>query len=350
MFETCGLVCVSRQNTTSYSLDMRLVCWLVLHFPQRDPLYLFPKRLELPRAELFLLMYFEGTRQTASTPSICVKYAVKSFMTKLFDRSSELKWMSSLAFSFHPDNCCRSICLEPKIATLDLLSAILKHFVIFCDIKIWHPAHCKCLSPWICQTMGKIQEKSSIILFKLTFELKYQFACTNSLLFLTNSNISCFSSKCFSSLRDNRCGRCGWLDVECVGPDPETISFCELILKNVGVPSIVFTMGFNKPPRSNSCADIFLLGEHNRNEVEHILFFNRKMRMIFDIITLTLFVVEWTWTWTWNYRTGVVAPEPPLDELFGAFPCNGDGSSLLPEFACDINHESTNCLVAFLFQ
>lgn len=76
----------------------------------------------------------------------------------------------------------------------------------------------------------------------------------------TNSNINCFSSKCFSSWRDNRCGRCGWLDIEFIGhdPDPETISFCELILKNVGVPSIVFTMGLSKPPRSNSCAEIFL--------------------------------------------------------------------------------------------
>lgn len=98
---------------------------------------------------------------------------------------------------------------------------------------------------------------------------------SNSIAFpLTNSNISCFSSKCFSSLRDNRCGRCGWL--ECIGPDPETISFCELILKNVGVPSIVFTMGFSKPPRSNSCADIFLLGKHNQNEVEHIIFNQAK--------------------------------------------------------------------------
>lgn len=49
-----------------------------------------------------------------------------------------------------------------------------------------------------------------------------------------------------------------------------------------------------------------------------------------------------------SYLTGVVAPEPPLDELFGAFPCIGDGSSLPPEFACDISHESTSCRVAFL--
>lgn len=88
----------------------------------------------------------------------------------------------------------------------------------------------------------------------------------NSICYLTNSKINCFSSKCFSSLRDNRCGRCGWLDIEFIGfdPDPETISFCELILKNVGVPSIVFTMGFNKPPRSNSCADIFLFVWHRQ--------------------------------------------------------------------------------------
>lgn len=49
-----------------------------------------------------------------------------------------------------------------------------------------------------------------------------------------------------------------------------------------------------------------------------------------------------------NYLTGVVAPEPPLDDVFGGFPCIGDGNSLLPGFACEINHESTNCLVAFL--
>lgn len=48
------------------------------------------------------------------------------------------------------------------------------------------------------------------------------------------------------------------------------------------------------------------------------------------------------------YLTGVVAPDPPRDELFWAPPCIGDGNSELPVFACDISHESTSCLVAFL--
>lgn len=140
-------------------------------------------------------------------------------------------------------------------------------------------------------------------------------------------------------MRDNRCGRCGWLD-KFIGldPDPETISFCELILKNVGVPSIVFTIGFNRPPRSNSCADIFLW--IFRNETKWSPFSNEDW----------LFISEVKWIEKTTHLTGVVAPddEPPLDELFGAFPCIGDGNSLLPEFACDISHESTSCLVAFL--
>lgn len=49
-----------------------------------------------------------------------------------------------------------------------------------------------------------------------------------------------------------------------------------------------------------------------------------------------------------TYLTGVVAPEPPLDEHPCALPCIGDGNSLPPEFACAISHESTNCRVAFL--
>lgn len=48
------------------------------------------------------------------------------------------------------------------------------------------------------------------------------------------------------------------------------------------------------------------------------------------------------------YLTGVVAPEPPRDEQFCELPCIGEGNSELPEFACEINHESTSCRVAFL--
>lgn len=39
---------------------------------------------------------------------------------------------------------------------------------------------------------------------------------------------------------------------------PREQSFGVPILRKVGVPSIVLTIGFNRPPRSNSCADIFL--------------------------------------------------------------------------------------------
>lgn len=87
--------------------------------------------------------------------------------------------------------------------------------------------------------------------------------CTVYIQYLTNSNISCFSSKCFNSLRDNRCGRFGWLEFNWFGCSPEAISFGGQTLKNVGVPSIVLTIGLSKPPRSNSCADIFLLNQFN---------------------------------------------------------------------------------------
>lgn len=90
--------------------------------------------------------------------------------------------------------------------------------------------------------------------------------------YLTNSNISCFSSKCLSSLRDKRCDRCWWLVVEPIwlAVEPIVESFCGQTLKNVGVPSMVFTMGFNKPPRSNSCAEIFLSKRKEKDRENYI--------------------------------------------------------------------------------
>lgn len=76
---------------------------------------------------------------------------------------------------------------------------------------------------------------------------------------LTSSNIISFSSKCFSSFRDSLCVLLILLVVPfwfCIDPVDE--SFCELMLRKVGVPSMVLTIGFNSPPRSNSWAEIFL--------------------------------------------------------------------------------------------
>lgn len=58
------------------------------------------------------------------------------------------------------------------------------------------------------------------------------------------------------------------------GPAIEPIaeSFCEPTLKNVGVPSIVFTIGFNKPPRSNSCAEIFLSNGYEMKRKSEMLY------------------------------------------------------------------------------
>lgn len=51
-----------------------------------------------------------------------------------------------------------------------------------------------------------------------------------------------------------------------------------------------------------------------------------------------------------TYLTGVVAPEPPLDEHGCVLLWMGDVDSplLQPGFACETNQESTTCLVAFL--
>jgi hypothetical protein len=50
-------------------------------------------------------------------------------------------------------------------------------------------------------------------------------------------------------------------------------------------------------------------------------------------------------SWADIFLTGVVAPDPALDWL-----CVGDASSTLDDVgvACETNHESTTCLVAFL--
>lgn len=71
------------------------------------------------------------------------------------------------------------------------------------------------------------------------------------------------------------------------------------------MPSTVLNIGLRSPPRSNSCAEIFL--------------------------------------------TGVVAPEPPR-EAAPPPPCVGEDSSTELEVgvAWDTSHESTTCLVAFL--
>lgn len=151
----------------------------------------------------------------------------------------------------------------------------------------------------------------------------------------TSSKISSFSSSCLSSCRDRRCGLPG---PGYRGVPPVTTAPLVLVQvagqspvgdtdRKVGVPSIVFTMGFRRPPRSNSCAEIL--------------------------------------------RTGVVAPDPALDD--GAVPAGsaepevgagltwwlGDDRSaargmtqllLLTDVgvAWETSHVSTTCRVAFL--
>lgn len=46
-------------------------------------------------------------------------------------------------------------------------------------------------------------------------------------------------------------------------------SFVVPMLRKVGVPSMVLTIGFSKPPRSNSCADIFLKIEQEEENENH---------------------------------------------------------------------------------
>lgn len=121
-----------------------------------------------------------------------------------------------------------------------------------------------------------------------------------------------FSSRCLSSCLDRLCGRLELPGPTC-GPAGWPVSPGDT-LRKVGVPSIVLTIGFRRPPRSNSCAEIL--------------------------------------------RTGVVAPEPPVpprpdDELPDAAPWLGLDSStqLLDDdvgVACDTSHMSTVCRVAFL--
>lgn len=49
-------------------------------------------------------------------------------------------------------------------------------------------------------------------------------------------------------------------------------SFCGPILRKVGVPSMVLTMGLSKPPRSNSWADIFLKKRRGKIGIKNLLF------------------------------------------------------------------------------
>jgi hypothetical protein len=151
----------------------------------------------------------------------------------------------------------------------------------------------------------------------------------------TSSKMSSFSSRCRSSCRDRRCGLPG-PGYRGVPPAPTGPPVLVQVAgqsplgdtdRNVGVPSIVFTMGFRRPPRSNSCAEIL--------------------------------------------RTGVVAPDPALDDgavLAGSEEPElgvglgwwlGDERSaaagkaqllVLADVgvAWETNHVSTTCRVAFL--
>lgn len=119
-----------------------------------------------------------------------------------------------------------------------------------------------------------------------------------------------FSSRCLNSCLDRLWGLPAFPEPTCWPPGcPESPGET---LRNVGVPSIVFTIGFSKPPRSNSCAEIF--------------------------------------------RTGVVAPDPPdpprpEDDVPPAWVGLDNSTQLLDEdvgVACETNHMSTVCLVTFL--
>lgn len=107
-----------------------------------------------------------------------------------------------------------------------------------------------------------------------------------------------FSSICLNSCLDRLCLLIG------VGLDTVPL-FSLSCVRKVGCPSTVLNIGFRSPLLSNSWAEIF--------------------------------------------RTGVVAPELHLEWLV---PCVGDVtmSTLFEEFevACEINHASTTCRVAFL--
>lgn len=146
--------------------------------------------------------------------------------------------------------------------------------------------------------------------------------------------MSSFSSRCRSSCRDRLCGLPG-PGYRGVPPEPTGPLVLVQVAgqsplgdtdRKVGVPSIVFTMGFRRPPRSNSCAEIL--------------------------------------------RTGVVAPDPALDDgavLAGSEPEVGagltwwlgeersatGGLTQLPVLAdvgvaWETSHVSTTCRVAFL--
>lgn len=80
--------------------------------------------------------------------------------------------------------------------------------------------------------------------------------------------MSSFSSSCLSSCRDRRCvlPGPGYKGAPPVPPGPLVLvqvagqSPVGDTDRKVGVPSIVFTMGLRRPPRSNSCAEILRTG------------------------------------------------------------------------------------------
>lgn len=134
---------------------------------------------------------------------------------------------------------------------------------------------------------------------------------------LTSSKIISFSSSSRSSLRERRCPEPPPPPGPMLLLPPDASSWCDAqlvlswlgVTRNVGVPSIVVTIGFVRPPRSNSCAEIL--------------------------------------------RTGVVAPEPPREEppgCVGESPLDEADVVADDDVACVISHASTTCRVAFLQQ
>ena len=68
-----------------------------------------------------------------------------------------------------------------------------------------------------------------------------------------------FSSRCLSSCLDLLCGLVAPLEPPC-WPLPGCPESSGETLRKVGVPSMVLTIGLRRPPLSNSCADIFRTG------------------------------------------------------------------------------------------
>lgn len=187
------------------------------HFQQHDQRYRYPMPHELLPVFPSLRACFVGTHRTVSTRDICDskkgKYHVP--LANLFVIFAYFLFGFELSPSVHFP-CTKKSDPRSAFSNIETFWRILWQ-----SDRTSSSLH---ISFTYCSSKKQTLKSSSIPHALQSTRYILQSATCGA---LTNSKINCFSSKCLSSLRDSRCGRWWWLEVELIGlvvePDAESL-------------------------------------------------------------------------------------------------------------------------------